>query len=73
MTVYSKGMTNTEITPGAKVTYTNRKGTTMTGDVIEILPAEVYGEKLAVVIWLDGPAKGMDQRKKLTELTVVSA
>lgn len=64
---------DTTITAGAKVTYTNRKGTTMTGDVIDILAAEVFGEELAVVIWLDGPGKGMDQRKKLTELTVVSA
>lgn len=61
----------TTITAGSKVQYTNRKGTVMTGDVIDILPAAVYGQPLAVVVWLDGPAKGMDQRKKLDELTVV--
>jgi hypothetical protein len=60
------------ITAGQTVQYTNRKGTVMTGEVVEVLPAEVFGEPLAVVVWLDGPAKGMDQRKKLTELAPVA-
>lgn len=60
------------IKAGDKVTYTNRKGDTMTGDVLHILPAEMYGQPIAVVIWLDGPGKGLEQRKKLSELTVIA-
>ena len=61
------------IAAGTRVRYVNRKGTAMTGEVVEILPAEMFGEPLAVVVWLDGPGKGLDQRKKLTDLSPINA
>lgn len=64
-------MTNTDFTTGDKVQYTNRKGTTMNGVVLEVLPpemAEVYGEHLVIVEFLDGPAQGVEKRMKPADL-----
>lgn len=56
------------ITTGQTVKYTNRKGTEMTGTVLDVLPAEVFGQELAVVEFIDGPAKGMQKRMKPADL-----
>lgn len=66
-------MTNTEITEGATVQYTNRKGTVMTGTVlVALMPPSHFPVPQARVKWLNGPAEGMEMLKAHDELTVIS-
>lgn len=64
-------MTNTKITTGTKVTYTNRKGTVLPAIVLEVLPTEVFGQPVAVIEYTGGHVVGVQQRKPLTDLVVV--
>jgi hypothetical protein len=64
-------MNTEQITTGQTVTYTNRKGNVLPAVVLDILPAEVFGEPMAVIEYTGGHVVGVQQRKKLTELAPV--
>lgn len=64
-------MTNTEITTGDKVTYTNRKGTVITGTVTHVHPAEVYARPTVIVEMHDGPMAGEEKNFAVKDLVIV--